>query len=74
MSDTTVYMNDVHGNHYRLEIIKGNIFSGATFIVFQKIDSHWVSLGERVSNSGIKKGKQLWGLIEVESFYIHQLI
>ena len=70
----TVYMNDVHGNHYKLELLSGNIFTGAKFLVFQKIDNSWVSLGERVSNSGIRKGRQLWGLIEVESFYIHRLI
>ncbi|NBO17528.1 MAG: hypothetical protein EBV07_01415 [Proteobacteria bacterium] len=69
-----VYMNDIHGNHYKLEVTEGNIIFGATFLVFQKIDNSWVSLGERVSNSGIKKGRQLWGLIEVDSYYIYMLI
>lgn len=69
-----VYMGDVHGNFYRLEVLNGNIFTGATFLVFQRVDSNWVSLGERVTNSGIKKGRALWGLITVDSFYIDRLL
>jgi len=70
-----VYMKDVNGNFYRLEVIQGNIFSetGATFRLFQKIESSWIQLGERVSNSPIKKGRPLWGVITVESFYMHWL-
>lgn len=69
-----VYFKDSNDNFYRLEIIEGNIFLGARFNVFQKVRSDWVSLGERVSNSGIKKGRPLWGVITVESFVIQNPI
>lgn len=70
-----IYMKDAGGNFYRLEVIQGNIFSetGATFRLFQKIESSWINLGERVSNHPIKKGRPLWGVITVDSFYIHWL-
>lgn len=69
-----VYFKDASDNFYRLEILEGNIFIGARFNVFQRVGSEWVPLGERVSNSGIKKGKPLWGIITVESFMIQNPI
>jgi len=69
-----IYMSDVHGNFYRLEVLSGNIFIGSTFSVFQRVGNEWVWLGERVANSGIKKGRPLWGVITVESFYVDRLL
>jgi hypothetical protein len=69
-----VYFKDTNDNFYRLEVVEGNIFSGARFNVFQKVKSDWVSLGERVSNSGIKKGRPLWGVITVGSYMVQNPI
>ena len=66
-----VYFTDLSDNFYKSEVLEGNIFGEtARLQVFMKVNGEWVSLGERVTNNGIRVGKPLWGVITVKSFYV----
>jgi hypothetical protein len=68
---TTVYFKDFSDNFYKSVVLEGNIFGeNARLQVFMQVNSEWVSLGERVTNNGIRVGKPLWGVITIKSFYV----
>jgi len=69
-----VYVTDSNRNFFKLEVISGDIFSRVTFLVYKKFGNTWIPLGERVSNSGIKKGAKMWGLVTVDSFYVNNQV